>query len=189
MATSLRWDERENLGTMTWEHFEARAPDLADLARSLIQRLGFVYVGTVRPDGAPRISPVEAHIVRGRLMLVMIAASRKAHDLARDPRVTLQSPIPDPGDPGAELKLRGRVSQVEEEQRAATTEALEVASGWRPQPSWRFFAVEIEAVAVLVWEQGEMVMRRWDPRHGLRPPARLRLDADASAYRTAPPRA
>jgi hypothetical protein len=168
---------------MCWVDFEAEAPELGHAARSVIERLGFVYVGTVRRDGAPRISPVEAHIVRDRLMLVMIAASRKAHDLARDPRVTLQSPVPNAGDPGVEVKVRGRVTDVDEEQRAATTEAVHVRSGWRPQPSWRFFAVGIESVAVLVWEHGEMVMSRWDRLHGARPPAHLRLDAEASTYR------
>jgi Pyridoxamine 5'-phosphate oxidase len=168
---------------MCWLDFEAGAPELGHVARSLIERLGFVYVGTVRRDGAPRISPVEAHIVRGRLMLVMIAASRKVGDLARDPRVTLQSPVSGAADPGVELKVRGRVTPVDDEQRAATMEAVQVTSGWQPHSSWRFFAVEIQAVAVLAWEQGEMVMSRWNPRAGLRPPVRLRLDAAVSAYR------
>lgn len=168
---------------MSWADFEAAAPELERVARSVIERDGFVYVGTVRRDGAPRISPVEAHIVRGRLMLVMIAGSWKARDLARDPRVTLQSSVPNADDPGVEVKVRGRVVPVDEEQRAATADAVETRSGWRPQPSWRFFAVEIEALAVLAWEHGEMVISRWDRAAGLRGPERRRLDADASAYR------
>lgn len=168
---------------MCWADFVAGAPELGRTASSLIQRFGFVYVGTVRRDGAPRISPVEAHVARGALMLVMVAASRKAGDLARDPRVTLQSPVTDPGDPGMELKLRGRVTEVDEGQRAATADVVEAASGWRPQPSWRFFAVDVESVAVLEWEQGEMILSRWDRPRGLRPAARFRLDAEASAYR------
>ena len=177
---------RGNLHPMRWSDFETGVPELGRLARSLIEGAGFVYAGTVRRDGAPRISPVEAHIVRGRLMLVMIAASRKARDLERDTRVTLQSPVRDARDPGAELKLRGRVAEVDEEQRAATAEAVEAASGWRPEPSWRFFAVDVEAVAVLVWEQGEMVLRRWSAGEGLSGPMRLRLDSRASEYRTVP---
>jgi hypothetical protein len=168
---------------MSWAAFAEAAPELAGAARALIERPGFVYVGTVRRDGAPRICPVEAHIVREQLMLVMIASSLKARDVARDPRVTLQSPVTDPDDPGAELKLRGRVAEVDELQRTATADAVEAASGWRPRPSWRFLAVELLAVAVVGWEHGEMVLRRWDRDRGLRPPARRRLDADASAYR------
>jgi anti-sigma-K factor RskA len=170
---------------MSWAEFERAAPELAHGARSLLERFGFVYVGTVRRDGGPRISPVEAHIVRDELMLVMIAASQKARDLARDTRVTLQSPLTDPADPGAELKVRGRVAEVDEPQRLATAEAVERGSGWRPQPSWRFFAVDIDAVAVLAWEQGEMVLRRWNRDRGTLPASRLRLDVNASAYRAA----
>jgi hypothetical protein len=166
-----------------WADLEAGAPDLGRLARSLLDRHGFLYAGTIRRDGAPRISPVEAHLVRGRLMLVMVAGSQKARDLDRDPRVTLQSPIADPGDPGAELKVRGRVTDVDDDQRAATTEAVEAASGWRPRPSWRFLAVELEAVALLGWEEGDMVLSRWDRNRGLLPASRLRLDPEASEYR------
>ena len=38
--------------------------------------------------------------MNGRLMLVMIARSRKAGDVSRDPRIVLQSPVTEPGDPG-----------------------------------------------------------------------------------------
>jgi Pyridoxamine 5'-phosphate oxidase len=173
----------ENPRRMCWADFEAGAPELSRAARSLIERHGFLYAGTIRRDGGPRISPVEAHLVRGRLMLVIVAGSQKARDLARDPRLTLQSPIPNPGDPGAELKVRGRVTEVDDDQRAATTGAVEAASGWRPRPSWRFLAVELEAVALLVWERGDMVLSRWDRREGLRPRMRLQLDPEASEYR------
>jgi hypothetical protein len=170
---------------MRWEEFETAVPGLALTARSVIERFRFVYVGTVRRDGTARVSPVEAHLAAGHLMLVMIAGSWKARDVARDARVTLQSPVMDPSDPGVELKLRGRVVEVDEGQRAATANVVEAASGWRPQPSWRFLSVGLEAVAVLAWEEGEMVLTRWDLRQGLRPPSRFRLDADASAYRPA----
>jgi Pyridoxamine 5'-phosphate oxidase len=166
---------------MSWAAFEAAAPELARDARALVERLGFVYAGTVRRDGAPRISPVEARLVGGELVLVMIAGSRKVSDLARDPRITLQSPVTDPEDPGAELKLRGRVVEADETERVA--DAVEATSGWRPRPSWRFFAVVVDAVAVIDWESGEMVLRRWDRERGLRPASRRRLDAEASAYR------
>jgi hypothetical protein len=63
-----------------------------------------------------------------------------------------------------------------------TADAVEATSGWRPRPSWRFFAVDIDAVAVVGWEDGEMVLRRWDAERGTLPPSRRRLDVDASAY-------
>jgi hypothetical protein len=172
---------------MQWADFEQAAPVLAARARTVLERFGFVLLGTIRRDGTPRISPIEAHVVRDRLMLAMIAGSRKARDVARDPRVVLQSPVTEAEEPGTELKLRGRVVDVDDEQRAATADAIEAASGWRPRRSWRFLAVEIESAALLEWIEGEMQLTRWDRRHGLRPPERRRLDLEASRYRRVEP--
>jgi hypothetical protein len=72
-----------------WADFETAAPELATQGRELIERFRFVLAGTIRRDGTPRISPVKAHIVRGHLMLVMIAGTLKARDLLRDPRILL----------------------------------------------------------------------------------------------------
>jgi predicted pyridoxine 5'-phosphate oxidase superfamily flavin-nucleotide-binding protein len=165
-----------------WAAFETAAPELAAQAREVLVRDRFVLLGTIRRDGAPRISPVEAHLAGGELMLVLIAASQKARDVARDPRVTLQSPVFDARDPGVEVKLRGRVVAVDAAQRAAAADVVERSSGWRPRESWSFLAVDADAMAVIVWEAGEMVLGRWDARGGVRPVERRRLDVDASAY-------
>ena len=167
---------------MRWADFEAAAPALATQTRTLIERFGFVLLGTIRRDGTPRISPIEAHLVNGRLMLVMIAGSRKAGDVSRDPRIVLQSPVTEPGDPGTELKLRRRAAEVDQAQRAATAAAIEAASGWRPRPSWRFLSIEVQSVAVLEWIEGEMVLTCWDRLRGLRAPERRRLDLEQSRY-------
>jgi hypothetical protein len=172
---------------MQWADFERAAPGLASQARAAIERFGVVLLGTIRRDGTPRISPIEAHVVRDRLMLAMIAGSRKARDVARDPRVVLQSPVTEAEEPETELKLRGRVVDVDDEQRAATADAIEAASGWRPRCSWRFLSVEIESVALLEWIEGEMQLTRWDRGRGLRPPERRRLDLEASRYRRVEP--
>ncbi len=98
-----------------WANFEAAAPMLAAQGRELIERFRFVLVGTIRSDGTPRISPVEAHIVDGHLMLVMIPNTLKARDLLRDPRILVNSPITHPDDPNTELKLRGRVVEIRDQ--------------------------------------------------------------------------
>ena len=69
-----------------WADFETAAPELAAQGRELIARFGFVLVGTIRRDGTPRISPVEARVVQGHLMLVMIRGTHKARDVMRDSR-------------------------------------------------------------------------------------------------------
>jgi Pyridoxamine 5'-phosphate oxidase len=171
---------------LTWAGVAVVAPSLAAAADELLARYGFVFVGTVRADGTPRICPVEAHLVHGHLMLVMVAASRKSGDLVRDPRLTIQTPVVDPHQPGAELKVRGIASGADDELRAATAAAIEATSGWRPPYSWRFVDVAVWAAALLSWTpDGDLVLTRWDMERGLRTSSR-RLDRRRSRYRPKP---
>jgi hypothetical protein len=151
-----------------WANFEAAVPLLAAQGRELIERFRFVLVGTIRKDGTPRISPVEAHIVRGHVMLVMITGTLKARDLLRDPRILVNSPITHPDDPNTEFKLRGRVVEIRDQAlRQATAHAIEAASGWRPPEGWHFFAIDIEEAAFLAWQNGVLHMTRWNRDRGL----------------------
>ncbi len=168
---------------MTWSELARAAPELAGAGWDLVERYGFVLLGTVRRGGAPRISPVEAHLVRGHLMLVLIPDTRKAGDVRRDPRVALQTPVTQAADPGGELKLHGRVTEVGAQQRDATSDAVEARSGWRPAPSWLFLSVAVESAALLQWRDGDLLLTRWDPVHGLRGPELRRLDIASGRYR------
>jgi Pyridoxamine 5'-phosphate oxidase len=151
-----------------WADFEAAAPQLAAQCRELIEHFRFVLVGTIRRDGTPRISPVEAHIVSGHLMLVMISGTLKARDLLRDPRILLNSPITNPDDPNPEFKLRGRAVETQDQALGeATAEAINTVSGWRPPEGWHFFSIDIEDVAFIAWEGGVMQMTRWNRTRGL----------------------
>jgi len=151
-----------------WANFEAAAPLLAAQGRELIERFRFVLVGTIRSDGTPRISPVEAHIVRGHLMLVMIPGTLKARDLLRDPRILVNSPITHSDDPNTEFKLRGRVVEIRDQAlREATADAIETTSGWRPPAGWHFFSLDIEEAAFLAWQSGMLDLTRWNGDRGL----------------------
>jgi hypothetical protein len=162
---------------LRWSDFAASAPEVAQPVLALIKRHGFVFAGTIRRDGTPRISPVEAHVVRDELMLVMIEGTLKARDLMRDPRIVLNAPIIDPADPGAEFKLRGRVVEVDDPaQRAAAADAIASASGWRPPRTWHYFAVRVDDVAHLAWEAGALDMLHWTLDRGTR---RVRRPAPA----------
>jgi Pyridoxamine 5'-phosphate oxidase len=152
----------------SWAHFEAAAPEVAAAGREQIERFHYLYLGTIRKDGTPRISPVEAHLVRGHLMLVMIAGTLKARDLRRDPRLVLNSPVLDPADPGAEFKLRGRAVETDDQElRDATADAIEATSGWRPPGDWHFFSIDIADAAHIAWQGGVMDMTRWSHGTGI----------------------
>jgi hypothetical protein len=169
---------------LRWADFAVAAPELAAQGGGLIGRLGFVLIGTIRADGTPRISPVEAHLVGGDLMLVMIPGTRKARDVRRDPRIVLQSPVIEAAEPGAEFKLRGHAVEVTDDgAREQTADAIESGSGWRPLRSWLFVAVAVRDAAYLAWSGQELTLTRWDPSHGLRGPEGRRLDPGAGMYK------
>jgi hypothetical protein len=136
----------------------AELPD--ELARADL--LGFAYLGTVRRDGWPRISPVEAHVLDGRLLIGVMPRSLKARDLERDPRCTLQSAVagPDSGDP--ELKLYCR----------AATAVGETAAGWwasRTAEVAHVYELRVEEAALVEWDlcSAEMTVTSWSPEGGV----------------------
>jgi hypothetical protein len=75
----------------SWAELEHAAPELA---HAIVRRFGahkHALIATVRRDGAPRISGIETTFRNGELWLAMMPDSRKADDLARDPRFALHS--------------------------------------------------------------------------------------------------
>jgi Pyridoxamine 5'-phosphate oxidase len=102
----------------TWEEFSAAAPELARTARALFDAHKHKLLATLRKDGSPRISGIEATFADGELWLGMMPGSRKALDLRRDPRLALHSASLDPPDDPAgwtgDAKLAGRAVAVDD---------------------------------------------------------------------------
>ncbi|HXV92950.1 MAG TPA: pyridoxamine 5'-phosphate oxidase family protein, partial [Pseudonocardia sp.] len=74
---------------------------------------------TLRADGSPRISGIEAEIVDDELTFGSMPGSRKGADLLRDPRFALHSASVDPpeGDPAGwtgDAKVAGRAVRTGE---------------------------------------------------------------------------
>jgi hypothetical protein len=131
-----------------------------ELARADL--LGFAYLATMRADGRPRISPVEAHVWDGQLLIGVMPRSLKARDLARDPRCTLQSVVagPDSGEP--ELKLYCRAVEARGEP----------AGAWwtgRTPADVLVYELEVEEAALVEWnlESGLMTVTSWSPSRGV----------------------
>jgi Pyridoxamine 5'-phosphate oxidase len=154
-----------------WADFEEAAPELAALGRERIERFGFVFLGTVRKDGGPRVSPVEAHFVAGHLAVVTIAGSLKALDLLRDRRAFLHTPVLDAqrGAPG-EFKLRGGAVEARDRAlRDAVADTVEPESGWRPPDDWRVWTMDVESAVFHAYDESNEVHRMlvWTPERGL----------------------
>jgi PPOX class probable F420-dependent enzyme len=74
------------------------------------QGRNFVSLATVLPDGAPHSIPIWAILEGDRIAFFTQAKSRKARNLARDPRVALS--IVDHENPYRNAQIRGRVVET-----------------------------------------------------------------------------
>jgi hypothetical protein len=97
---------------------EDAEPEFARRVRRLFEAHRHKTIATLRADGSPRISGIEAAFEGGELVFGSMPHARKGADLRRDPRFALHSATVDPVDgqeaawPG-EAKVSGRAVPVE----------------------------------------------------------------------------
>ena len=156
---------------MRWQEFEEQCPELAELTAARLARDQLVLLGTLRPDGSPRISAVECDITAGNLLIGMINRSVKALDLFRDPRATVHSWPPGKDNPDGDVKLYGRAVEVTDpEVKRAYEDAIFKRIAWRPHEPYHCFAVDVESAGFLkfgdageeiwAWRSGTPLRRR-----------------------------
>ena len=156
---------------MSWLDLEQAAPHITSQGHALLSRTRVAMLGTLRPDGSPRISPVEPYFTHGQLIFGVMPWSGKARDLHHGPRCVLHNAIsnPDAGEP--ELKLYGVAAAASTAQRDACTQAW-----WTGQPRMAadVFVLELTEAVLIEWdlEHGRMTSTRWSPGYGLRQQAR-----------------
>ena len=90
---------------MRWEDFLRACPEMGTLAQERFEHDQLVMLGTLRPDGSPRISPCEVDFATGELFLGMMWRSPKALDLLRDPRLVVHSVTCDRSGHDGDVKL------------------------------------------------------------------------------------
>mgnify|MGYP000935243965 CR=1 FL=1 len=161
---------------MTWSTVHAAAPDLAERALAILTSTTNNVMATIRADGSPRVSGIDPFVVDGELWIGSMPGSRKAADLARDPRFALHAVPwesrrikdgrPDPGD--ADAKVTGRASLVTDpEVHARVWGALgEQMAG--EAPAGDLFALDITSVVAVSVDGEELVIDRWTADEGLR---------------------
>jgi hypothetical protein len=156
-----------------WDEVETSAPEFAARVRGLFDAGRHKVLATLRRDGAPRISGIEATFAGGELWLGMMPRSRKGQDLRRDPRLALHSPSLDPPeDPtrwGGDAKVSGRAVEVGDD---AQREAFRAAAGGDGQETpgeFELFRVDIdEVVRTSVGDPADhLVIELWRPGQGL----------------------
>jgi hypothetical protein len=75
---------------LRWVEFEEREPELASIGRSLLYQfgVGLAFLGTVRPDGGPRVHPMCPIVENGGLYAFLIPGPKR-NDLHRDSRYAM----------------------------------------------------------------------------------------------------
>jgi hypothetical protein len=143
-----------------WRDVEHAEPEFAHRVRRLFDAHRHKTIATLRADGAPRISGIEAAFEDGELVFGSMPNARKGADLHRDPRFALHSATVDPveGSEGqwpGEAKISGRAVY-----------AGPVTGG----PDGDFFHADIaEVVHTHLNEEATMlVIEWWTPAHSLR---------------------
>jgi hypothetical protein len=144
----------------SWQVVERAEPEFARRVRGLFDAHRHKTIATLRADGSPRISGIEAAFEDGQLTFGSMPKARKGADLRRDPRFALHSATVDPIEgaeaqwPG-EAKISGRAVAAE-----GTTGAAD---------GDRFYADIVDIVHTHINAEATMlVVEWWTPTHGLR---------------------
>ncbi len=76
--------------------------------RRLFEAANYGHLATLLPDGSPHTVPVWLGIEGGQIAVLTSPGSRKARNIARDPRVAIS--VTDRDQPYAMAQVRGRVT-------------------------------------------------------------------------------
>src|SRR3954466_12840582 len=96
----------------TFADVETEHPEFAKRVRAAFDAHGHKVLATLRADGSPRVSGIEARFADGDLWLAGMPRAGKVADLRRDPRMALHSGSDEPADFSADAKVSGRAVEV-----------------------------------------------------------------------------
>ena len=94
-----------------WEDIAAAEPEFAGAVQAFFDAGTHKTIATLRKDGSPRISGIEAQFEAGELWFGSMRDGIKARDLQRDGRFALHSMSPN--DWKGDAKIAGRALEVE----------------------------------------------------------------------------
>lgn len=154
----------------SWSDFRTAAPELAQAVQDRFEAHGLALLATLRRDGSPRISAIELLFAEGELWLGMMADSRKAADLERDPRLAMHNATVDKEVKEGDAKLSGRAVAVRDDAEwERFLGALKKHSGYVPEGRFPAFRVDVTEASTLhpagdhlvieSWREGEPVRR------------------------------
>ncbi len=148
-----------------WDEFERVAPRIAAVFRRRHAATGnLCLLGTLRPDGFPRVSPMEPRFFEQRLWLVGMPNTAKFADLERDPRYTLHTATVDTHVGDGDAKVWGTVENVPDPAlHARFADDLYAESGFdlRGQPFDHFYRADVVGAAAVEVADGHLDITVW----------------------------
>lgn len=143
-----------------WREVEQAVPEFARRVRALFEAGRHKTIATLRADGSPRISGIEAVFEDGELVFGSMLNARKGADLRRDPRFALHSATVDPVE-GSEAQWPGEAK--------VSGRAIAALPSTEGHDSDRFHADVVEVVHTHLNERATLlVVEWWTPANGLR---------------------
>jgi Pyridoxamine 5'-phosphate oxidase len=142
-----------------WSEFVAAEPEFARQVRARFAVDRCETLATVRRDGSPRISGIDAVFSDGDLWLPMMVGSVKIADLRRDPRLALHSPTTtarnaDLSDWPGEAKIAGCGVEVG-------------GADWNSE-RLTDFRVDVTEVVLTYLDRTDFIVESWHEGRGLR---------------------
>ena len=134
----------------TWSDVLIAAPELAKKVQARFDAHGLAMLATIRADGYPRLSPIEALFTEEEVWLGMMHLSTKALDLRRDPRLSLHNATEDKNVSEGDAKLVGRAVELTDEadvERARQT--FGDATGHPPEGPMHAFTIDVLELSFL----------------------------------------
>lgn len=140
--------------TGSFQDLAADAPDLAALVRDRFESHLHHVLGTIRPDGSPRLSGTEVRFADGQVTLGMMAGSAKLADVLRDPRVELHSAPVETDLARGDARLHGvleRLGDIDE----------------GDEPPGTMLRLALDRVVLVQVAGDELVVSTWRPGRGV----------------------
>lgn len=135
-----------------WHVFEQAEPELAAAVRNRFEANLHHVLGTIRPDGSPRLSGTEVRIEHGEVTIGMMPGSQKLGDVLRDPRVELHSAPLEAELTAGDAKLAGSL----------------VEHGPTHETSGTSYRLRIALASLVRVEADQLLFTTWRPGRGVR---------------------
>ena len=143
-----------------WHDVHQAEPEFAQRVRALFDAHKHKTIATLRTDGSPRISGIEAVFEDGELTFGSMPNARKGADLQRDPRFALHSATVDPVE-GSEAEWPGEAK--------ISGRAIAAGPVSGESDGDLYYADIAEVVHTHLNEEATLlVVEWWTPAHGLR---------------------